>query len=149
MTSPTITDLMQAYAEDAVDLAQERFGIHLDYSEESIAHVEEILNQFHKRIPQGFFKKLLKRGPPPEVVEQVAKMFGGYLGEVMRRHFGGEWMLDSGIDSEPTITLAFPNESKVFPPGKVYKRLMNGEADGVPFYYHMVKMKAQEEPSRT
>ncbi len=147
MTSPTITDMMQAYAQDAVDLAEERFGIHLDYSEASIAQVEQILDQFHKSIPQGFFKKLLKRGPTPEVVDQVAKMFGGYLGEVIRRHLGGEWTLDSGIDPEPTITLALSNASKVFPPGKVYKRLMNGEGDGVPFYYQVIKMKAQEERS--
>ncbi len=149
MNGPTITAMMQAYADDAVNLAQERFGIHLDYSEASIAHVEEILDHFHKSIPQGFVKKLLKRSPTPAEVEQVAKMFGGYTGEVMRRHLGGEWTLDSGIDSEPTITLAFSNEAKVFPPSKVYKRLMNGEGDGVPFYYHVVKMKAQEEQRST
>lgn len=149
MTSLTITDTMQAYAEDAINLADERFGIHLDYSEASMLEVERILDQFHKSIPQGFFKKLLKRGPTPDVIDQVAKMFGGYIGEVMRRHLGSEWTLDSGIYSEPTITLAFSDESKVFPPSKVYKRLVNGEGDSVHFYYRVVKIKLQEESDNT
>lgn len=141
MTDPTIADMMQAYAEDAVDFAQQRFGIHLDYSEASIGQVERILDRLHKSIPRGFFSKWLKRGPTPDEIERVAKMFGGYIGEVMRRQFSGDWTLDSSIFAEPTITLAFSPTSMVFPPSKVYKRLIDGEGDAVTSYYQVIKLE--------
>jgi hypothetical protein len=137
--------MMQAYAEDARDLAQQQFRVQLDYSEASLDHVEQILDRYHKSIPKGRLTKLLKRHPSPEELNRLAKMFGGYVGEVMRRQLGGYWTLDSGIYSEPTITLVFPNDSKVFPASKVYKRLINGDEDNIPFFYHVIKMKAQEE----
>lgn len=141
MIEPTIADMMQAYAEDAIDVARERFGIHLDYSEASIEQVERILDRLHTSIPRDFFSRWLKRGPTPDEIDRVARMFGGYIGEVMRRRFGGEWTLDSSIFVEPTITLAFSPTSMVFPPSKVYKRLIDGEGDAVTSYYQVIKLE--------
>jgi hypothetical protein len=38
--TPTINDVMEAYAADAVDHAQTVFGVRLDYTAESIREVE-------------------------------------------------------------------------------------------------------------
>jgi hypothetical protein len=145
MTTPTIDMMMEAYAEDAVDWAQQHFQAQLDYSEASLDQVEQILDRCHTTIPKGRLMKLIKRYLSPEDLDRLAKMFGGYVGEVMRRQLGGHWTLDSGIYSEPTITLVFPNDSKVFPASKVYKRIINGGEDRIPFFYQVIKMKAQEE----
>ena len=63
MTEPTISDVMQAYAQDAVDLARERFHTNLDFSESSIEQVEKILANLHSTLPKGMLGKLFGRGP--------------------------------------------------------------------------------------
>lgn len=66
-------------------------------------------------------------------------MFGGYLGEVFRRHQGGEWLLDDQISpGGPVITLQHSSAGKFFPPAKVYKRLMNGDEDNVWIFYQVL-----------
>jgi hypothetical protein len=51
MPKPTIADMMQAYAQDAVDFARQRFNMNLDFTESSIEQVERILTQLHNALP--------------------------------------------------------------------------------------------------
>jgi hypothetical protein len=60
---PSITDMMVAYAQDAVDMAHANFSETLDYSEHSIPIVERCLGKLHDSLPKGFFGKLFGRGP--------------------------------------------------------------------------------------
>lgn len=137
--APTVTDMMVAYAQDAVDMAKANFGEDLDYSERSIQTVEKCLAQLHDALPKGFFGKLFKRGPSAEDLVQVAKMFGGYLGEVFRKHHGGEWLLEPAPGSStPAITLQHSNGGRFFPPAKVHKRLVNGPEDDVWMFYRVL-----------
>ena len=76
MTPPTANDMMQAYAEDAVDFARERFQVSLDYSEDSLSLTEQILSRLHDTLPKGAFAKLLKRGPSQDEIWQMAKVWG-------------------------------------------------------------------------
>lgn len=94
--APTANDMMSAYASDAVDYCQQAFGLPLDFSEESIKSIEEVLTRLHASLPRGFQSRLFKRGPSPEQIDTICKMLGGYVGEVMRRHWGGAWKLGSG-----------------------------------------------------
>jgi hypothetical protein len=50
----TVTDMMVAYAQDAVDHAQSSAGVTLDYSPDSIKSVEEILEKLYAAVPRGF-----------------------------------------------------------------------------------------------
>jgi hypothetical protein len=67
-------------------------------------------------------------------------MFGGYIEEVARRHLGDDWTLESPVSPDPMITLCISGLN-MFPPTKVYKRLMNGEEDNVWFYYLALQMR--------
>lgn len=135
---PTATDMMVAYAEDAVDMARANFQVELDYSERSVQRVERCLAQLHSTIPKGFFGKMLGRGPSPEQIETVAKMFGAYVGEVFRRHYGGEWVVEPAPGAPgPVVTLVHPN-GRFFPPAKVHKRIANGDEDNVWHYYQVL-----------
>jgi hypothetical protein len=136
---PTLTDMMVAYAQDAVDMANANFGEQLDYSESSIRGVESCLKNLHESLPKGFFGRLFGRGPSPEQIETVAKMFGAYVGEVFRKHHGGEWILDDQISAEGRV-LAVQHSSggKFFPPAKVFKRLANGDEDNVWIFYQIL-----------
>ena len=70
--------MMIAYATDAVKQAASQ-GEKLDFSESSIAVVERCL-------------ALLAPGDqPPEDVNYLSRIWGAYLGEVVRKHYGGLW----------------------------------------------------------
>lgn len=104
-TLPTVADMMAAYAEDAVDHAKSAGGVTLDYSPASVEAVEAVLTKLHEALPKGFLARLFGRGPSPAEVATVSKMYGGYVGEVLRRARGGEWKAISGADLEHRVVL--------------------------------------------
>jgi hypothetical protein len=133
----TITTIMQAYAEDAVDFARDRFNVGLDFTESSLESVEQILGTLHDALPRTMLAKLLRRGPSRDEVWQMAKVWGGYLGEVIRHHWGGEWTTETDAYPGTVITLRVRG-TDVFPPAKVHKRLTNGPEDNIWFYYQVL-----------
>lgn len=138
--TPTITDMMVAYAQDAVDHAQSSSGVSLDYSLDSIRSVEEILEKLHAGLSRGFWAKLLGKGPTQQDVDQVSKMYGGYMGEVFRRAGGGEWMLDTEIVPGQNTLCLQNGDQRIWPVAKAHKRITNGSADDV-WVYSQVVMK--------
>lgn len=137
--NPTVQDMMAAYARDAVDLARNTFGETLDFSEGSVPAVERCLGRLHDALPKGFFGRLFRRGPSEDEMRMVTRTFGGYLGEVYRRHHGGDWILETPpMASEPFPTVATPSGIHFFPTAKAFKRIMNGPEDNVCFYYFVL-----------
>lgn len=78
-----IVETVEAYALDAVDLASQNFGVKLDWSENSIQKVEQMLARLHVEMSNA--------RPTEDTIWSFAKLFGSYIGEVIRRHHGGEW----------------------------------------------------------
>jgi hypothetical protein len=137
---PTIAEMMAAYAQDAVDHGKSSSDVTLDFSVESIRRVEEILEKLHAASPRGFFGRLFGRGPSAQDVSLVCKMYGGYVGEVIRKAGGGEWVFDTEIvPGENTISLR-KGDQRIFPPAKIYKRLTNGSEDNI-WVYSQVLLK--------
>ncbi|MBP0725797.1 hypothetical protein J5Y03_11505 [Bacillus sp. RG28] len=134
MSNYTVKDMMIAYSEDALDLASQ-MGISLDYSEDSLKLLDEILEEYHLGLPKGI-KKLFFRGPSEEDIVQMSKIWGGYLGEVIRRNIGGEWEMSKNFNNAISLTI---NNTEIYPPAKVNKRIINGKEDEVFFYYHAIK----------
>jgi len=139
----TISDVMQAYAEDAVDLARQRYSIDLDYSEASVKDVEAILTTMYYALPTDLLSRLLRRRPTDEQIWQMAKVWGGYVGEVMRRQWGGEWVTETKAQPGTVITLRIRGDD-IFPPATVHKRLVSGPADSVWHYYQVLKKELAE-----
>ena len=71
--TPTVTDMMVAYSEDAVDHARTSSGVVLDYTPESVERVETILREMYSGIPKGFFARIFKRGPTQEMIWSMCK----------------------------------------------------------------------------
>ncbi len=142
MTQHTVQDMMVAYAEDGIDYAQQTFGVTLEYSQESVQLVEEMLAKLHEDAAQkGFFARLIKKTPSDESIHHLAKMLGGYVGEVMRRHWGGEWKLESeAFPGEEVITLQL-NGGDVWPHFKAGKRIVDGPEDNVWAYFQVLEQK--------
>lgn len=136
MTQLRLADMMKAYAEDAVEFA-DQMDVKLDYSETSLKALDLILQKFHDELPKGW-RKIFNRGPSEEQIAYMAKMWGGYLGEIIVRYLGGEWKASELADD--TIALQI-GEAELYPPSRVYRRIMNGSEDSVEDYYKILKLE--------
>ena len=81
-THDSVESMVRAYSQAAVELARE-FKATLDYTENSVMEVEAILAQFTQELASG--------QPPADEMDEMCKLWGCYLGEVVRRRFGGDW----------------------------------------------------------
>ena len=109
----------------AVQTASLKWSIALDFSAASLDALEpllEVLHQGHRQATPG-------NGPTPEQLDAAIKMWGVYVGEVFRRHYGGRWHLEDG-----TLVLAMP-KGRTMPLAKVRKRIVDGSADNVAYYF--------------
>ncbi len=93
----------------------------LDYSEESLIHVDNILDDFHR---QG-----------AALPEDLHFLTSAYVFETARRQFGGRYL--RGDDENPfVLVLGEPAcQIGVLVMGKVAGRATNGEEDSIPFFY--------------
>ncbi len=125
----SVNAMAGAYAEKAVQTARE-FSAQLDYSEHSLLEVETILDR-------------LAAGPQAEDMTETCKMWGSYLGEVVRRRFGGEWSIETYPGKQfATLTLSVGGR-KLFPTMKIHRRLTQGQDDNVWSFYKMVKARLE------
>jgi hypothetical protein len=126
MPNETFPEVMQAHAADAVASAQET--PELDYSIESLRFVERLLEIRRT----GF-------DCDDDRLRALATMWGGYLGEVLRRRWGGEWFFPEEGPFQKKICLVirdarnFPTvrDITLFPAERAYKQLVNGSEDGI------------------
>ena len=137
MSEVTANDMMEAYALYAVDFGK-KFEENLDFSRESIERVERICTILFNAIPKNFFSKLIRRNPTDEQKLQISKLFGGYIGEVMRKDFGGSWDIKNPFNQGNTVLLTI-GEMEMSPVAKVYKRLTNGPEDNVWHYFQVLE----------
>jgi len=85
MEQKDIGAMMLAFADEAVKMGREGFEMELDFSEASLQKVEEILSHLSSEMPEG---------ASDSSIDEMSKVWGGYLGEVVRRRWGGEWTID-------------------------------------------------------
>ncbi len=94
-----LTEATKRFARAAVAVVADFFGVTLDWSEGSIEQIESFLARLHDEKDQ----------PAPDSGEDLAflaKVFGSYCGEVIRRHHGGQFvMVTIGEESTPAVQL--------------------------------------------
>jgi hypothetical protein len=137
--TPTADDMMAAYAQDAVDFAKAQFQIDLDFSEASVEKVEAILGQLHGTLPKGFMGKLFGKKPSLEQIRQMGMVLGGYVGEVMRREWGGRWKMESDAFPGQKVATLQIGGTDLWPHFKAGKRIQNGPEDNVWHYFQLIK----------
>jgi hypothetical protein len=121
---PDLGAMMEGYALAAAELARRDFRQKLDFTSESIDALDEIL---------------VLVGESPELdVDFEVRLWGSYLGEVLRRRYAGGWEMTQypgGAVAVPAVEL---RGSRVFPLMKVYRRLTVGEEEDLRAFYTMV-----------
>jgi hypothetical protein len=94
-----------------------RYGIRLDFMPETLSVLDQWVRDARDELKER-----------PELVELVQSSAGGYLGEVVRRTFGGNWITEGDHAGwrlcMSTVFCAFN------PVGLVREALMLGEAEG-------------------
>jgi hypothetical protein len=123
-------DQMGVCAQEAVTIARDRYSVTLDFSEASVRQLETLLAGMHTGLP--------KPGDPARPSDQwitsVAVTFGAYLGEILRRNLGGEWLKQNpkAPGSLPALNI---HGDIVTPCRKVRKRILEGPVENVAFFY--------------
>lgn len=120
---PQLQQVATEAAEKCAAFLQETFGKSPDYSDRFVSQVEDVMNLLHL--------DLCASKPPESVVQDVATMFGSYLGETFRRCHGGEWGLSNGSPA-----LSAPTGLVCYPWMRAFKRLKSGFEDNVLHWYH-------------
>lgn len=108
----TLTDQMNADALEAMKLTRKYFVVELDFSADSIQHLDSLCDDVDFT---------LRGGRSDENVELLTRVWGSYLGEVIRRHGSGQW-----IANEQGAPLLRAGDTLLNPHGRVHDRLLNG-----------------------
>jgi hypothetical protein len=121
---PDLGAMMEGYAQAAADLGRREFRQKLDFSPDSIDGLDEIL-------------VLVGESPERELDFEV-RLWGSYLGEVLRQRYAGTWEMTQypgGVAAVPAVEV---RGSRLFPLMKVYRRLTTGDEDDLRAFYTMV-----------
>ena len=117
---PKLAEDMEANARNAVELAKARFQVALDYRPESVQELEKLFDRVRYAMPDPESK---------ETLGLLTRLWGSYLGEVIRRKLGGEWII--WTDKHGKTMALQVGEATVFPHNKVKKRLAEAEKEGI------------------
>jgi hypothetical protein len=123
-TYPDLGSMMEGYAKAAAELARWEFRQNLDFTSDSIDGLDEIL--------------VLVGESPDMDVDFEARLWGSYLGEVLRLRYAGSWEMTQypgGVVAVPTVEV---RGSRLFPLMKVYRRLTVGEEEDLRAFFSMV-----------
>src|SRR4029078_9648143 len=124
MPQITISKVMLEHAARAVEAARDQFRINLDFSATSLGEGDRILRAIYFTRDRGLVAKLLNKHQEQEIREQ-AKTWGGYVGETLRRKWGGTCHTPPLPSGEVQIYLKLFG-SNAYPIDEVYKRLVGG-----------------------
>jgi hypothetical protein len=123
---------MQRLADEFVRSMRD-FEWELDYSEQSIRMIEEMIDRQFADWRPWRRGKVAKKNLP------IASLVGAYVGEVMIRHVGGRWGWMPNFD---VAAVQLPSGTWTSPPAKAQKRFVNGEEDDLLLYYDALKSQA-------
>lgn len=157
MPEETLDETMRQYAAEMVELARDQFGTGLDYSLESGQLVEPMLESFHQdpektrrigrrredarcredlmdmvdREEQDRARDWQRQEEIAAGHRRLAVMVGAYLGEVIRRKWGGGWRQNGGARLQVL-------GQDLNPGGLAYFRLTEGSRHNVAEYFARV-----------
>jgi len=115
---------MEGYAQAAVDVARTEFELGLDFTSDSVDVLDDIL--------------VVVSESPERDLDFEVRLWGSYLGEVLRRRYAGGWEMTQYPGGTVAVPAVDVRGSRLFPLMKVYKRLTAGEEEDLRSFYTMV-----------
>ena len=121
---PDLGAMMEGYARAAASHARDEFRRELDFTSESIDALDDVL---------------VLVGESPELdVDFEVRLWGAYLGEVLRRRYAGTWEMTQYPGGAVAVPAVEVRGSRLFPLLKVYRRLTTGEEEDLRSFFAMV-----------
>ena len=121
---PDLGAMMEGYARAASELGRSEFKQKLDFTSDSIDALDEIL---------------VVVGESPELeLDFEVRLWGSYLGEVLRRRYAGAWEMTQYPGGAVAVPAIEVRGSRLFPLMKVYRRLTVGDEEDLRAFYAMV-----------
>lgn len=130
-----------AESSDWISRALQSSGYRADFSPHSLSEIDRF---FDDHSVNGTAKPggLLSQDLGPRLFA-----IGSYIGEVVRRSVGGEWVGDDADpEAEITVELHLPDGSRCWPIQRVMKRFRNGPEDGIAFWAYGVGLQVGPSP---
>src|SRR5688500_3261885 len=118
-TDAKLAGTIVAQSQQAIKTAKLTFGESLDFTSESLDGVERIMTKIQNQDPK----------PADEQLNELSRLWGVYVGEVIRRYYGGQWVVVEGV---PDVALGGKHASPV---AKVRKRLVGGATENLKYYF--------------
>ena len=115
---------MEGYAQAAVDVAHSEFELELDFTADSVDVLDDIL--------------VVVSESPERDLDFEVRLWGSYLGEVLRRRYAGGWEMTQYPGGTVAVPAVDVRGSRLFPLMKVYRRLTAGEEEDLRSFYTMV-----------
>jgi hypothetical protein len=121
---PDLGAMMEGYAQGAVELARTDFRQDLDFSADSVDTLDDIL--------------VVVGESPERDLDFEVRLWGSYLGEVLRRRYQGGWEMTQYPGGTAAVPAVDVRGSRLFPLMKDYRRLTVGEEEDLRSFYTMV-----------
>jgi hypothetical protein len=121
---PDLGAMMEGYAQAAVEVARSEFRQALDFSSDSINALDEILVLLSESLEID--------------LDFESRLWGSYLGEVLRQRYAGSWEMTQYPGGEHAVPAVDVRGSRLFPLMKVYRRLTLGDEEDLRSFYTMV-----------
>lgn len=121
---PDLGSMMEGHARAAANWAKAEFNQTLDFTSDSVDTLDEIL---------------VAVGQSPELdLDFEVRLWGSYLGEVLRQRYAGTWEMTQYPGGVVTVPAIDVRGSRLFPLMKVYRRLTIGDEEDLRAFYVMV-----------
>jgi hypothetical protein len=121
---PNLGAMMDGYARAASQRARFEYKLKLDFSSDSIETLDEIVTLV---------------GESPELdLEFEVRLWGSYLGEVVRRRYAGAWEMTQYPGEIAVVPAVEVRGSRLFPLTKLFRRLTQGDEEDLSSFYAMV-----------
>lgn len=119
-------------AGELVEFVETQFQVKLDYSDESIDLIDQLLDQLHETFVE-------EQTPEIQIVP-ISQGFGSYIGEVYRRNHDATWgWITEGQDVFPGLQQA---KGGVFWPwAKALDRIKTNTTPNISDYYHYLVIR--------
>lgn len=118
--SKKIQDKIKQQSETLLAMAEKKFDLQLDYSEESLEITDYLITIFFKEHREHYIKATV--------------LLGSYLGEIIINNLGGKWAKDLSIKKVGDL------KGFAHPMTRARKRLANGRNDSLIHYYKNLKI---------
>lgn len=121
-----LAGVLVAQCQQAIQSGKLTWGESLDFTADSLDGVERLLGKMHNH----FKYAAAGAGPTDEQLNVSSRTWGIYIGEVIRRHYGGQW----SAAEDGTLALAV-GEATISPTAKARKRIVDGPTENIRYYF--------------